>query len=140
MGSIMGYTIGFLFGALIGSLIMWCVIVKIDNNNGNKKVKDKKKKTTTKGFDESIEPFIVDKVGAPHNGAIYRCCKQNGEYVKKGDIVLVFESCKMEFEVKAPAEGYIKYNHLIGEPVQTNDILFGITTMQFKKMYSKLIQ
>lgn len=133
MGSIIGYTIGFLFGALIGSSIMWCVIVKIANNNDNKKVKDKKKNTTTKGFDEGIEPFIVDKVEAPHNGAIYRYCKQDGEYVKKGDIVLVFESCKMEFEIKAPAEGYVKYNHLIGEHVQTHDILFGITTMQFTK-------
>lgn len=133
MSSIIGYTIGFVLGAIIGSSIMWCIIVKIANNNGNKKIKDKKKKISVKCFDESVEPFIVDKVGAPHNGAIYRYCKQDGEYVKKGDIVLVFESCKMEFEVKAPAEGYVKYNYLMGEHVQTNDILFGISTMQFTK-------
>ena len=131
MGSIIGYIIGFALGAIIGSSIMRCVIVKMDNYKNNPKKKDKKKKKNIKDWDSNIEPYIIATGVAPYDGAIYRWCKADGAYAKKGETVLIYESLKMEFEVKSPVEGYIKRKSSdLDLGYNKNDVLFGITPMQ----------
>lgn len=48
------------------------------------------------------------------------------DHVKKGDIVIVFESSKTTYDVMAEAEGYISYLCETGEDYEVNDIIANI--------------
>lgn len=50
----------------------------------------------------------------------------HGDHVKKGDIVIVFESSKTTYDVIAEAEGYISYLCEAGEDYEVNDIIANI--------------
>lgn len=50
----------------------------------------------------------------------------HGDHVKKGDIVIVFESSKTTYDVMAEAEGYISYLCETGEDYEVNDIIANI--------------
>jgi len=81
-------------------------------------------------LDPSLLSYITETVKAPHNGRIYRIYKREGDLVQKGDRVLIYESCKMETEIKAPADGYVKYIiQSMNDGIAENEILFAITTM-----------
>ena len=49
-----------------------------------------------------------------------------GSLVKKGDIIIVFESSKTTYDVVAEAEGYISYLCEVGEDYEVNEIIANI--------------
>ncbi len=49
-----------------------------------------------------------------------------GSLVKKGDIIIVFESSKTTYDVMAEAEGYISYLCETGEDYEVNEIIANI--------------
>ena len=51
---------------------------------------------------------------------------EQGSFVNKGDIVIVFESSKTTYDVVAEAEGYISYLCETGEDYEVNQIIAGI--------------
>jgi pyruvate/2-oxoglutarate dehydrogenase complex dihydrolipoamide acyltransferase (E2) component len=52
----------------------------------------------------------------------------NGSFVKKGDIVIVFESSKTTYDVPAEANGHIHYKCAIGEDYEVNEAIATIYT------------
>ena len=74
--------------------------------------------------DDSNTEFILN---SPMPGLIIRINKNKGEYVKKGDSLILLEAMKMENDLKAPASGVIE-NILVseGSEVEKGVILFSI--------------
>lgn len=66
-------------------------------------------------------------ITAPMPGMILKVQKSPGEYVEKGDSVIILEAMKMENEIKAPASGKITELKVIaGNAVEKNSFLFSI--------------
>lgn len=66
-------------------------------------------------------------VSAPMPGMILKIKKNNGEYVEKGDSVIILEAMKMENEIKTPASGTITEMKITeGNAVEKNSFLFSI--------------
>lgn len=64
------------------------------------------------------------EIKSPMAGKIYDILLKNGDYVKKGDLVFVIESMKMQLEVRASQDGILK------EVVsQKGDIIMGANTL-----------
>lgn len=63
-------------------------------------------------------------VKAPMPGMILKINKKNGDEVKVGDSLIIFEAMKMENEIKANKNGTIKEVHVIeGSSVEKNEAL-----------------
>ena len=66
-------------------------------------------------------------VTAPMPGNILKVNVQNGQAVKKGDVLMVLEAMKMENEIMAPKDGKItSVNVAKGATVNSGDLLFTI--------------
>lgn len=66
-------------------------------------------------------------VKAPMPGLILRIKKNNGDFVERGETVLILEAMKMENEIRAPVSGNINFNSISeGTSVEKNTKLFEI--------------
>lgn len=67
------------------------------------------------------------EVCAPMHGLILELLVEKNQKVKKGDVIIILESMKMENEIIAPVDGKIddiKIN--IGQNVNINDVMLSI--------------
>ncbi|WP_304129878.1 biotin/lipoyl-containing protein [Ignavibacterium album] len=66
-------------------------------------------------------------VNAPMPGLILKIKKQNGDYVERGETVMILEAMKMENEIRAPISGNLVLNSVTeGKSVEKNVKLFEI--------------
>ena len=64
------------------------------------------------------------KVSAPMPGKILAIKANVGQALKKGDVVMVLEAMKMEYEIVAPADGTVAgINVAVGDSVESGDTL-----------------
>ena len=80
---------------LIVFLILIGSTLKINNQN-NKKINI-----------DSIAGYI--KVACPYNGRVLSIKASVGDYVKKGDTIVVLDALKMETPIEAPEDGIVAY-------------------------------
>ena len=64
-----------------------------------------------------------EKVSAPMPGNILSVKVQNGQAVKKGDILVILEAMKMENEILAPCDGTVTSVIANGATVETGTVL-----------------
>ena len=76
-------------------------------------------------------PAAAPKAGGPANvtsplpGTVLRLCKNTGDTVAAGEVVMIVESMKMENEVVAPEAGRIASIAVAaGSAINTGDLLF----------------
>lgn len=62
-------------------------------------------------------------VRAPLPGKMLRRCFQSGATVKKGDVLCVLESMKMQLPVCAPTDGIIQWKVEEGSAVMRGEII-----------------
>ena len=64
------------------------------------------------------------KVAAPMPGKILAIKANNGQAVKKGEVIMILEAMKMENEITAPEDGTIaSINVGVGDSVESGDTL-----------------
>lgn len=64
------------------------------------------------------------KVAAPMPGKILAIKANNGQAVKRGDVIMILEAMKMENEITAPEDGTIaSINVGVGDSVESGDTL-----------------
>ena len=64
------------------------------------------------------------KVNAPMPGKILKIAASQGQAVKKGDLLIVFEAMKMENEIVAPQDGTVaSINVTVGGTVEAGDLM-----------------
>ena len=56
---------------------------------------------------------------------------KQGDYVKKGDLILEIETSKANVEIAAESDGYIEILHSKGEDLPTNEIIGRIRAEKF---------
>lgn len=88
-----------IIGAISLLLIVFLILIgstlKINNQN-NKKINI-----------DSITGYI--KVACPYNGRVLSIKASVGDYVKKGDTIVVLDALKMETPIEAPEDGIVAY-------------------------------
>ncbi|MCK9329760.1 MAG: biotin/lipoyl-binding protein [Candidatus Cloacimonetes bacterium] len=73
----------------------------------------------------------VNEVKAPIPGVVISVLKNDGDYVKTGDLLLTLEAMKMESEILSPVDGIIEKVFIKEKsPVQEGDTLVKITSTQ----------
>lgn len=60
---------------------------------------------------------------APMPGTVVKIIAKDGAVVKKGDVVLVLESMKMENDIVSPADGTVTVTTAAGTNVNAGDVL-----------------
>lgn len=66
----------------------------------------------------------AEKISAPMPGTILKVAVQNGQAVKKGDILFILEAMKMENEILAPKDGTVSSVSVNGgQSVEAGDLL-----------------
>ena len=63
------------------------------------------------------------KMAAPLPGDVVKLTKNNGDTVKKGEVIMIIEAMKMENEIASEADGVITYAVDKGAKVQSGDVL-----------------
>lgn len=64
------------------------------------------------------------KVAAPMPGKILAIKANNGQAVKRGDVIMILEAMKMENEITAPEDGTVaSINVGVGDSVESGDTL-----------------
>lgn len=67
------------------------------------------------------------KVNAPMPGKILAVKANEGQMVKRGDVLLVLEAMKMENEIVAPEDGTVANIHVnVGNMVEAGDLLISL--------------
>ena len=67
------------------------------------------------------------KVNAPMPGKILAVKADEGQMVKRGDVLLVLEAMKMENEIVAPEDGTVPNIHVnVGNMVEAGDLLLSL--------------
>lgn len=69
---------------------------------------------------------VKDVVRAPLEGAVYKLLVDDNAAVRKGDVVLILESMKMEIEIKAPMDGYVKLYQSVKSTCPKDAPLFAV--------------
>jgi len=87
--------VGGFFG---GKIIADILTLQTLENKGNKSKKEKQKKKTSS--DKELTSFLTGKV--------IKVLVSSGSNVKKGDVLFIVESCKMEMEILSPVDGLIQ--------------------------------
>ena len=82
-------------------------------------------------MDPSAQRTTINATGtvtAPMPGTVLRLCKEEGEAVQAGEVVLILEAMKMENEILSPADGTImKVNCEEGKTVAGGEVLFEVS-------------
>ncbi|MDR0751372.1 MAG: biotin/lipoyl-binding protein [Christensenellaceae bacterium] len=68
-------------------------------------------------------PTNGTKLESPMPGTVVKIVAQNGATVKKGDVILMLESMKMENEIVANANGVVTVVAVVGSNVNAGDLL-----------------
>jgi biotin carboxyl carrier protein len=63
------------------------------------------------------------KISAPFPGVILKALKNNGEKIKKGEVLFVLEAMKMENDIASPADGTLSNSVQAGTSVETGTVL-----------------
>ena len=86
---------------------------------------------TVRVMDPSAQRTTINATGtvtAPMPGTVLRLCKEEGETVQAGEVVLILEAMKMENEIPSPADGtIIKVNCEEGKTVAGGEVLFEVS-------------
>lgn len=78
----------------------------------------------------SGDHHLQNQIISPLNGRIVRLNVKKGDIVKKGDVLIVIESMKMENKILAPAEAVITdINVAYGDQVIGNELLIKLSTL-----------
>lgn len=68
-------------------------------------------------------------------GSVWKVLVSTGDYVKKGDVLIIEESMKMEFPQQAPCDGYVTSIHVKpGDEVRAGQLVVGITNKDDKEL------
>ncbi|WP_270583889.1 urea carboxylase [Bacillus smithii] len=71
-------------------------------------------------------------------GSVWKVLVSPGQYVKKGDIIIIEESMKMEFPQVSPFDGYISSVHVSpGDEVQSGQLIVGIFQEKEREVSAK---
>lgn len=63
-------------------------------------------------------------VNAPMPGKVTQVVVQNGQKVKRGDVLFILEAMKMQNEIGAPADGTVKSVHVgTGQSVKPGEVM-----------------
>jgi biotin carboxyl carrier protein len=68
-------------------------------------------------------PSGAEQVKSPIPGVVLNINVTNGQNVKRGQVLLILESMKMENEILAPIDGKVTLNVIKGANVSTDDLL-----------------
>ncbi|MCD2255266.1 pyruvate carboxylase [Lactobacillus sp. CC-MHH1034] len=83
---------------------------------------------------QKVEPTNNDQIGAMMTGTIAKVLVKKGQFVKKGEPLLVTEAMKMETSIPAPYNGLVQHIYVKpGQRVDTNDLLMEMTPQEAKK-------
>lgn len=103
------------------------------NNSGNTEVEEKpvlqtsKKVNTAASTAKKTVPAGATTIKAPMPGTILDIKVNEGDDIKKGQVLCILEAMKMENEIMAPNDGKIaSVNTSKGVSVESGDILFSI--------------
>ena len=81
-------------------------------------------KKASEGLERQAEDGNPDHVGAPMPGLIVSVSVNDGDKVKRGDVLVAIEAMKMETSIFAERDGVIdKVFHHVGAQVDTKDLL-----------------
>lgn len=99
-------------------------LVSVNGNKYQLSVKDKfDELLKSLGFDD-LNAKKVNEIKAPMPGLVLDVRVSEGDFVKKGDPILVLEAMKMENIIKSPTDGTIKkINVKKGIAVEKNQVL-----------------
>ncbi|GEK58400.1 urea carboxylase [Marinococcus halophilus] len=79
------------------------------------------------GAPEEELPTDETAVRCSMPGSVWKVEVTEGQYVKKGDVLVIEESMKMEFPQQAPEEGYVASIHVEpGDEVQAGQLIVGL--------------
>jgi biotin carboxyl carrier protein len=91
------------------------------------KVEDDRERRLRNAVSGSVLPGSEFHLKAPMPGLIVMVAVEEGQKVKKGDLIVVLESMKMQNELKSPREGVVSRIRVIaGESVEQRQILLSI--------------
>lgn len=101
------------------------------NERQEKKQTAGKKDSNAKNESKETPPVPLttnaQKILSPMPGNVFKVLVSAGEYVKKGEAVLILEAMKMENEIVAPHDGTISAVHVKeGQAVDSDDVLFEV--------------
>ena len=100
------------------------ITLKINGRTYNVHVKDKFDLLLEKlGMNKLASPKVND-IKAPMPGLIFSIDINEGDEVKKGDVIMILEAMKMENVLKSPGDGVVKAIKVKkGDSVEKNQIL-----------------
>ncbi|WP_271628974.1 biotin/lipoyl-containing protein [Caldicellulosiruptor sp. DIB 104C] len=97
-------------------------VERVENGNGSKQANETSKKVSAEEIGKAVAGGI--KISAPMPGKILAVNVQEGQKVKKGDVLFILEAMKMENEIMAPEDGTVeKVVVSKGAQVASGDIL-----------------
>jgi len=97
-------------------------VERVSNGNGQTDISAASKKVSSEEITKVVTGGI--KISAPMPGKILSVNIQEGQKVKKGDVLFILEAMKMENEIMAPEDGTVE-KVLVSKGVQvaSGDIL-----------------
>ena len=121
---IVGFASGVLAFVVIGKVRLWL------QSRSEELERKEQEKSRQQGVEQEVEYDALcgakDIVRAPLEGAVYKLLVEDNAAVRKGDVVLIFESRKMEIEIKAPVDGYVKFYQLVKSTCPKDAPLFAV--------------
>ena len=121
---IIGFASGVLAFVVIGKVRLWL------QSRSEELERKEQEKSRQQGVEQAVEYDALcgakDIVRAPLEGAVYKLLVEDNTAVRKGDVVLIFESRKMEIEIKAPVDGYVKFYQLVKSTCPKDAPLFAV--------------
>ena len=121
---IIGFASGVLAFVVIGKVRLWL------QSRSEELERKEQEKSRQQGVEQAVEYDALcgakDIVRAPLEGAVYKLLVEDNTAVRKGDVVLIFESRKMEIEIKAPVVGYVKFYQPVKSTCPKDAPLFAV--------------
>ncbi len=121
---IIGFASGVFVFVVIGKVRLWL------QSRSEELERKEQEKSRQQGVEQEVEYDALcgakDIVRAPLEGAVYKLLVEDNAAVRKGDVVLIFESRKLEIEIKAPVDGYVKLYQLVKSTCPKDAPLFAM--------------
>ncbi len=98
------------------------------NGHGYKvQVLDEREKALQEAMNNKIEQRFEFNLRAPMPGMVISIHVQEGQAVKKGDVLILLESMKMQNELKSPKDGVVTHLRIqAGERVEQKQVLLSV--------------
>lgn len=98
--------------------------IKVNQNIYQLEIKDQYDELLKNLGLDNLNKTVINEIKAPMPGMVLKVLVNEGDFVKKGDGLLVLEAMKMENLIKAPADIKIsKINIKSGNTVEKNQVL-----------------